>query len=103
MDLHFRFHFCFAALFVVGVGSWMFHMTLQYEMQLLDELPMVWGGCVLAYCMYQVQSPVKQENTWLALILTSLAILFTLTHIHLKIPVVHFVLLSLLIVRWRHC
>ncbi|KAH3666491.1 hypothetical protein OGAPHI_003487 [Ogataea philodendri] len=27
---------------VVGIGSWLFHMTLKYEFQLLDELPMIY-------------------------------------------------------------
>ncbi|VEU20844.1 DEKNAAC101652 [Brettanomyces naardenensis] len=29
-------------LLAVGVGSWLYHMTLRYEFQLLDELPMVY-------------------------------------------------------------
>lgn len=36
---------------VVGFGSWAFHMTLLYEMQLFDELPMVWGTCYCIYCL----------------------------------------------------
>ena len=67
-------------------------MTLQYEMQLLDELPMVWGGCILAYCMFQVQSPPKKaENTSLAIGLATSAVIFTLAHIYLKVPALHFV------------
>lgn len=31
---------------LVGVGSWLFHMTLQYRYQLLDELPMIYATCV---------------------------------------------------------
>ncbi|GME70500.1 unnamed protein product [[Candida] boidinii] len=27
---------------IVGLGSWFFHMTLKYEFQLLDELPMIY-------------------------------------------------------------
>ena len=42
----FRYQIIYGALSTVGVGSWMFHMTLQYEMQLLDELPMIWGGYI---------------------------------------------------------
>uniref|UniRef100_F6WLB3 Alkaline ceramidase n=1 Tax=Ornithorhynchus anatinus TaxID=9258 RepID=F6WLB3_ORNAN len=38
---------------VVGLGSWCFHMTLQYEMQLLDELPMIYSCCVFVYCLYE--------------------------------------------------
>lgn len=44
-------NFLFFFLSVVGLGSWAFHMTLLYEMQLFDELPMVWGTCVLVYCL----------------------------------------------------
>ena len=36
---------------VVGFGSLAFHMTLLYEMQLFDELPMVWGTCYCVYCL----------------------------------------------------
>lgn len=64
-------------LSAVGVGSWCFHMTLLYEMQvsphgssvrtpdvehmlssvsleclqLLDELPMIYSTCVFVYCL----------------------------------------------------
>uniref|UniRef100_A0AAX7V1J2 Alkaline ceramidase n=1 Tax=Astatotilapia calliptera TaxID=8154 RepID=A0AAX7V1J2_ASTCA len=40
----------FLGLAAVGVGSWCFHMTLLYEMQLLDELPMIYSTCV--FVMY---------------------------------------------------
>jgi dihydroceramidase len=33
---------CYGSLLVVGIGSLLFHMTLRYEMQLMDELPMIW-------------------------------------------------------------
>ena len=29
----------FIGLLLIGIGSWMFHMTLRFEMQLLDEVP----------------------------------------------------------------
>ena len=45
---------CNMGLSLVGVGSWMFHMTLQYEMQLLDELPMVYGSGILIYTNYDL-------------------------------------------------
>ena len=45
---------CYAALLLIGVGSWMFHMTLIYEMQLLDEIPMIFGSAGLVYAIYQV-------------------------------------------------
>ncbi|ODV93584.1 hypothetical protein PACTADRAFT_35346 [Pachysolen tannophilus NRRL Y-2460] len=31
---------------IVGLGSWLFHMTLKYEFQLLDELPMIFFSAI---------------------------------------------------------
>uniref|UniRef100_A0A8C1YTA0 Alkaline ceramidase n=1 Tax=Cyprinus carpio TaxID=7962 RepID=A0A8C1YTA0_CYPCA len=44
--LEVRYVWSFLGLAAVGIGSWSFHMTLQYEMQLLDELPMIYSCCV---------------------------------------------------------
>ena len=49
-----RYVVLYACLLVTGIGSWMFHMTLLFEMQLLDELPMVWGSSYMVYCLYKV-------------------------------------------------
>ncbi|KAG7224688.1 hypothetical protein INR49_030236 [Caranx melampygus] len=49
--LEFRYVCSFLGLAAVGVGSWFFHMTLLYEMQLLDELPMIYSTCVFVYCL----------------------------------------------------
>ena len=88
----FRFRLCFASLTIVGLGSWLFHMTLQYEMQLLDELPMLWGSCILIYCMCQIRAPIKQaENATLALTLTAIAITLSIIHLTFKIAILFFV------------
>uniref|UniRef100_A0A3Q2TT17 Alkaline ceramidase n=1 Tax=Fundulus heteroclitus TaxID=8078 RepID=A0A3Q2TT17_FUNHE len=58
--LEFRYICSFLGLSAVGVGSWCFHMTLLYEMQLLDELPMIYSTCVFVYCLYEC---FKQENS----------------------------------------
>jgi dihydroceramidase len=34
-----RFYLAYASVAFIGVGSWLFHMTLDYYSQLLDELP----------------------------------------------------------------
>ena len=67
-------------------------MTLQYEMQLLDELPMLWGSCILIYCMCQIRAPIKQaENATLALTLTAIAITLSIIHLTFKIAILFFV------------
>ena len=35
---------------LVSLGSALFHTTLRYEMQLLDELPMLFGMSQALYC-----------------------------------------------------
>lgn len=45
---------CYLGLMLVGIGSWMFHMTLLYPMQLLDELPMIYLSGVLIYSNYDL-------------------------------------------------
>ncbi|KAI4877802.1 hypothetical protein NFI96_012656 [Prochilodus magdalenae] len=57
--LEVRYVCSFLGLAAVGIGSWCFHMTLQYEMQLLDELPMIYCCCVFVYCIYEC---FKQEH-----------------------------------------
>ena len=51
----FRFILLYLTLLSIGTGSWLFHMTLRYDMQLMDEVPMVFGSATLTYCIYQVR------------------------------------------------
>ena len=44
-----RFYACFFGLLAVGAGSALFHGTLLYLGQLLDEIPMIWASCAMCY------------------------------------------------------
>ena len=44
----------YIALIVIGLGSILFHMTLRYDMQLLDEIPMIYGTAAIGYILTQV-------------------------------------------------
>jgi dihydroceramidase len=44
----------YTSLIVIGLGSVLFHATLKYEMQLMDEVPMIYGTAVIGYCIFQV-------------------------------------------------
>ncbi|KAL6934424.1 hypothetical protein ACO0OL_002967 [Hanseniaspora opuntiae] len=44
-----RFKLTMLGLLSVGIGSAMFHMSLRYDCQLLDELPMIYITCIPCY------------------------------------------------------
>lgn len=52
---------CHIGLLVVGIGSWLFHMTLLYGMQLLDEIPMIWGSGCMVYAFYDVLNKTRSK------------------------------------------
>ncbi|XP_064837737.1 alkaline ceramidase 3 isoform X1 [Oncorhynchus masou masou] len=95
--LEFRYVYSFLGLAAVGIGSWCFHMTLQYEMQLLDELPMIYSTCVFVYCLYEC---FKQENT-LSLFPITLLLFFSVSvsvvYLQWKEPVFHQVMYGALV------
>ncbi|XP_054269156.1 alkaline ceramidase 3-like [Macrosteles quadrilineatus] len=79
-----RFIICNFLVFIVGVGSWCFHMTLLYEMQLFDELPMIYGSLFLLYCVYEAPKPYNKHffsNIPLFTFLFGFAILFTVMYL----------------------
>lgn len=86
---------CYGSLLIVGIGSWLFHMTLRYEMQLLDELPMMWGACIVMYCLYCVRTPPQQENFKLAVTLAIACTLYTVIYLIWPQPIIHFVSIGL--------
>ncbi|KAI8994307.1 ceramidase [Gaertneriomyces semiglobifer] len=51
-----RYWLSYFALMLVGLGSFMFHGTLVWSMQLLDEVPMLMGTCVFVYTHLQMFS-----------------------------------------------
>ncbi|KAJ1920066.1 alkaline ceramidase ydc1 [Mycoemilia scoparia] len=55
MKLESRFILCYLGMAMVGTGSWLFHMTLKYEWQLADELPMIYCTAFALNCLLQAQ------------------------------------------------
>ena len=54
--------FCHIGLLLVGLGSWLFHMTLLYPMQLLDEIPMLWGMSFFIYANYDMICSIDEKS-----------------------------------------
>lgn len=48
----------------VGIGSFMFHSTLQYEHQLMDELPMVWVTAIPFGHLFSLNKPEPYRSMW---------------------------------------
>ncbi|KAI9106149.1 ceramidase-domain-containing protein [Phlyctochytrium arcticum] len=68
-----RFMFSFATLMIVGMGSFLFHGTLLYTMQLLDELPMAMATCSFIYCHLEMFNKKRSIVIPLALLATFVA------------------------------
>ncbi|KAJ2080277.1 Alkaline ceramidase 3 [Coemansia sp. RSA 988] len=83
-----RFLLCYIAMMVVGLGSWLFHMTLQYQWQLADELPMVYGTCICIYCALQADAKVG-TNIYVSLGLFGYSAVVTLVYVQIRKPVFH--------------
>ena len=49
---------------LVGTGSWLFHMTLRYDMQLLDEIPMMFSAAIHTYALLQVGTISNGYRKW---------------------------------------
>lgn len=73
----------------VGVGSWLFHMTLSYEMQLLDEIPMICGAAIHTYLMSQLRKRKCEMSLPLASFLVLYCLAFVAVYLVVKEPVLH--------------
>ncbi|ORZ25106.1 ceramidase [Absidia repens] len=83
-------------VFLVGIGSWFFHMTLQYEMQLLDELPMIYVACIMVYFSIEIYSKPKYGSP-LVIFLLAYSTIVTYSYLIINDPVFHQVAYALLI------
>ncbi|KAJ2778959.1 alkaline ceramidase ydc1 [Coemansia javaensis] len=83
-----RFLLCYFSMLVVGLGSWLFHMTLKYQWQLADELPMLYGTCACIYCVLRAdarEGAGLRVSAWLFAYATAV----TLVYVQIRMPVFH--------------
>ncbi|KAL2799591.1 ceramidase [Aspergillus keveii] len=73
---------------LVGTGSFLFHSTLKYPMQLVDELSMIYTTCLMCYASFSYSKPTGYR-IFLAMFLSFLAIFITLYYHYLQNPVFH--------------
>ncbi|KAF2003235.1 alkaline phytoceramidase [Amniculicola lignicola CBS 123094] len=78
----------FVGYLLVGCGSFLFHATLKYPMQLIDELNMIYTTCLMCYVTFSYGHS-KAYSTALAGSLVSIAIGVTLYYHYLQDPTFH--------------
>lgn len=71
-----RFLASFAAVGLVGAGSTAFHATLRFELQLLDELPMLYSALIMVHILVENQ-PQRRFGRWFPLVLIAHGLLVT--------------------------
>ncbi|RHZ87433.1 hypothetical protein Glove_34g98 [Diversispora epigaea] len=91
-----RFIVAYAGVALIGIGSWMFHMTLLYQFQLLDELPMQYATCILAYNIFETERK-KKYGIYLPLGLLIYAVGVTTIYLRIVNPVFHQVTYGILV------
>lgn len=72
----------------VGIGSWMFHMTLLYEYQLLDELPMIYATCVPYWIVFSFGKS-RFDSIKVGLQISTAAAVLTAVYLYYRNPTIH--------------
>ncbi|EPS42918.1 hypothetical protein H072_3170 [Dactylellina haptotyla CBS 200.50] len=94
------FAICFISYGIIGIGSMLFHGTLKYSMQLVDECAMIYTALTMCFATFSHgRSTLMQALVLLGCVGTGLGI--TLTYHYLKNPLFHqtafaFIMISLL-------
>lgn len=73
---------------VIGLGSMAFHATLKYEMQLADELPMIYTTCIMGYANFSYRQS-GAVRLGVAAFFGALAYGITAYYLHVKDPSFH--------------
>jgi dihydroceramidase len=84
-----RFILSYAGVVGLGIGSWIFHMTLVWEGQLLDELPMVYSACFLIFNTLDYKYTDSSYRNRIVGFLAMYAFLVTVIYVNLKVAAFH--------------
>ncbi|EER28077.1 Alkaline phytoceramidase family protein [Coccidioides posadasii C735 delta SOWgp] len=84
----FIFQIAFIGYFIVGLGSLLFHSTLKYPMQLVDELSMIYTTCLMCYATFSFSKSTKARAI-LGSSLLGLSIFITAYYHYLQDPRFH--------------
>ncbi|KAK7532618.1 alkaline ceramidase-like protein [Phyllosticta citricarpa] len=85
----------FAGYMLVGTGSFLFHSTLKYPMQLVDELSMIYTTCLMFYATFSYGKS-RHYAQALGLFLVAFAAFVTGYYHYLQDPAFHQTMYALL-------
>ena len=74
-----RFWTCYTALLIIGVGSCLFHGTLTWWGQALDELPMIYGSTAYFYTVVEAEYA-HTRRPWLLYAEALYSVTFTIAY-----------------------
>lgn len=83
-----RFYIIHSLFLLVGIGSSLFHMTLQHSMQVLDEVPMIWGSCYMVYTMHMVSCEPGEVSLSMAIFMMTYSITFLVVYLTVPFPLI---------------
>ncbi|KAF2842445.1 alkaline ceramidase-like protein [Patellaria atrata CBS 101060] len=78
----------FVGYFLVGTGSFLFHTTLKYPMQLVDELSMIYTTCLMFYATFSHRKS-HAYSVALGCFLITIALGISLYYHYLQDPTFH--------------
>lgn len=80
-QFEFRFLLLNIGFVLVGLGSFLFHGTLLYSMQMWDELPMVWTILTFLLILLHIESPKNKINKFVTVAFVLYGIFVSLLHV----------------------
>ncbi|KAI8918758.1 ceramidase-domain-containing protein [Entophlyctis helioformis] len=92
-----RIYAMYLALAVVGAGSFAFHATLTYTMQLSDELPMIYGCHMRVVFVLALMWPPERGTLAVTAGLVVYSVAVTAIYVQIRNPVFHEVSYGLLV------
>ncbi|WVR06243.1 hypothetical protein IAU60_003273 [Kwoniella sp. DSM 27419] len=93
-----KYSLCYLGLTLIGIGSFGFHMSLRWEWQLMDELPMIYLVSYAAYLVLETSLRHNAGFTYLGpAVMLAWDVFVTVSYIYLPNPVYHQVAFAIII------
>jgi dihydroceramidase len=92
-----RSYFAVVGLAIVGTGSLLFHGSLLFTMQMMDELPMIYAMCLWAYSVALISPSTNRYKIHAAISMSLYSIVVTTVYLVDKNPIFHEVSFGLLL------